>query len=193
MPSPLAHGSLLLLARPAAGRASGAPTGRWANALLTLSLLGALWAPDGDILLDPLLGNPPFTLHGGPVHSLSLGLVFGVVFAAWCRLFTGISWARLWVLGAAAWWSHVLMDAATHGRGVMLLWPFSWERMALPFQLFVGLHHSDWSRWDLHLRTLANESIFAAIVCGVSAVLRLVPLRRAAAGEHATTQAGGAP
>lgn len=193
MPSPLAHGSLLLLAWPPASRARGAPHARLPRALLALSILGALWAPDGDILLDPLLGNAPFTLHGGPVHSLLLGLLFGVVFAAWCKLFTSLSWMRLWLIGTAAWWSHVLMDAATHGRGVMLLWPFSADRLRLPTPLFVGLHHSDWSRWDLHLLTLANELVFAALICGAAALLRRFPSRHPTHIKPAAAPAEGTP
>ena len=46
----------------------------------------------------------------------------------------------------------------------MLLWPFSYERIALPFPLFFGAEHSQPLAWKLHLITLANDLGFAVVV-----------------------------
>src|SRR5690606_23608702 len=117
MPSPIAHCSLALLGWPAL--AAARPFGKGRRLLLLFSLLAALVAPDVDILLDPLLvGRPPFATHGGPMHSLAASVFFGVVFALWGRLLAPLSWGRLFLVGAAAGCSHVLLDAATYGRGV---------------------------------------------------------------------------
>lgn len=165
MPSPIAHCSLALALWPPLRRRL-APVPRWRRGLLLLGLLGALVAPDLDILLDPLLGRAWFESHGGAMHSLAAGLIFGVLFALAGRVVAPLRLRDLWAVGAAAYCSHVLLDACTRGRGVALLWPFSPERFALPVPLFIGVHHGagERGRWDLHALMVISELAFAGLV-----------------------------
>lgn len=161
MPSPLAHCSLAIVAWPSL-HAAAAP--RWRRWTLLALLLGALIAPDADILLDPILGRPLFATHGGPMHSLAAGVLFAPVFVLAARLIVTAPALRLAVIGLLAYWSHVLLDACTLGRGVMVLWPLSSERFAMPVPLFFGVRHGDWGAWRLHGITLGTEAIFAGAV-----------------------------
>lgn len=161
MPSPLAHCSLAIVAWPSL-HAVGAP--RWRRWALLALLLGALIAPDADILLDPILGRPWFATHGGPMHSLAAGVLFAIVFVLAARVIVPAPATRLAVIGLLAYWSHVLLDACTLGRGVMVLWPLSSERFATPVPLFYGVRHGEWGAWPLHGITLGTEAIFAGAV-----------------------------
>ncbi len=172
MPSPLAHGSLALLAWPPLRGHPPAALPLWRRAALLVLLVGALGAPDLDVLVDPLLGNRWFANHGGPSHSLAAGVAFAFLFAAAARALAPVPLLRLWTVGLLAYWSHVLLDACTSGRGVMMLWPFTSERFATPFPLFVGVRHSDWGDWRAHLITLGTESLFAAFIWFIAARTR---------------------
>jgi len=165
VPSPIAHCSLALALWPPLRRRLG-PVAPWRRGVLMLGLLAALVAPDLDILADPLLGRAWFESHGGALHSLAAGVVFGVVFALACRLIVPLRLRDLWLAGTAAYCSHVVLDACTRGRGVALLWPLWPERIALPVPLFIGVHHGpdELGRWDLHAAMVASELAFAALV-----------------------------
>ena len=128
------------------------------------AIVFALCAPDLDFLAVLLVGKSRIVDHGAFTHSLLAGLIFGCVFAAGSRLLVKLEVVRLWAIGCGCYWMHLLMDVATRGGGVMLLWPFSYERIALPIPLFYGAHHSQPLEWKLHLITLANDVGFAALV-----------------------------
>jgi membrane-bound metal-dependent hydrolase YbcI (DUF457 family) len=166
MPSPIAHASLILVVRAFAERhqklrrALGGRPG-----FFYIGAVALLWAPDIDFVIRALYDRPGLE-HGGVTHSLVLTALFGVVFAAACRVRYGprLPAASVLAVGVGCAWTHVLMDATTWGSsGVMLLWPFSGERYtAVP--LFFGARHSQPTAWSLHLITLASELLFVAVL-----------------------------
>lgn len=184
MPSPIAHGSLAFLAWPALRGHDPAALPLWRRAALLVLLVGALGAPDLDILIDPLLGNRWFANHGGPTHSLAAGVAFAFLFTAAARILVPAPLLRLWLVGLLAYWSHIVLDACTFGRGVMMLWPFTGERFATPIPLFVGVRHSDWGDWPGHLITLSTESAFAVLVWLIAARTRRRVVRSAPQGPN---------
>lgn len=163
MPSPVAHGSLVLVVSALVGRhdrlrqaVADAP------AFFYLAALAALWAPDVDFLLRLLIDDPALR-HGGATHSLAIGVAVGVVFTGACRARYGAAFPTTlgFGIGAACAWAHALMDMATWGSGVMLLWPFSVDRYRT-VPLFFGARHSQPGAWELHLVTLLTELLFIA-------------------------------
>jgi membrane-bound metal-dependent hydrolase YbcI (DUF457 family) len=161
MPSPVAHGSLVFLVRAFAARHQAVRRAVGARPLfLSAAALAALWAPDIDFGLRLLSANLAFA-HGGATHSLAAGVVFGLIVAAACRWWYGRRLPLLPVLavGTACAWAHALMDMATAGDGVMLLWPMS-EQQFTTIPVFVGARHSQPLAWRLHLVTLFTELLF---------------------------------
>lgn len=174
MPSPIAHSSLVLLLWPPLRAGAHGPMAWWRRFGLLGLLLAALVAPDFDIALNLILGRSAFATHGEASHSLLAGAVFAAAFAVVGRLIAPISFIRLAAIGLLACWSHVLMDAATRGRGVALLWPITDDRIGLPVPLFIGVFHGaeEWRQWHLHALTLGTESLFAAAVWLVGVAVR---------------------
>lgn len=176
MPSPLAHGALVLLAAPALP-ACPPRTFLCRSALLAVTLV-FLCLPDVDILVSWIISGEPFRYHGGPSHSLLLAPLAGVLFAVLTGKLCDCSSGRRWVVGTCLYGSHVLMDALTRGRGVAMWWPLSDERIVAGWTPFYGVRHSQWRQWDLHLITLANEGAFVAVV-GAAWVALILLKRRA--------------
>jgi membrane-bound metal-dependent hydrolase YbcI (DUF457 family) len=130
-------------------------------------------AADLDIALGYALGQNGFHVHGEFTHSLTMALVFAMIFALWARLIAPAIFARALVAGFLAYASHLALDFVNHGRGIMLLWPLSGERYSAPFELFYGVRHSDLTDLRHHAITIATELAFAAGV-----VLIALPLYR---------------
>lgn len=181
MPSPLAHGSLVVLVRAVALRHA-----RLHRSLperprfLLAAALAALWAPDLDFALR-VVSDHPLLAHGGATHSLAGGACIGVLFACACCVFYGrsVPFVPLLCIGVACGWSHSLMDLATWGgRGVMILWPFTDERFST-WPLFFGAHRSEPWAWHLHFATLLTELLFGAVVWHVARRLSRLRAKRA--------------
>ncbi len=155
-----------------------APSRRRAVMVFTGLVLMPLLLADADLILAMVLGRPLGQLHGTFMHSLLFGAGFSVFFAGlatsrWVSrhyAHPGVTGGFLfWLaLSVSAWTAHLLMDAMTNGRGVMMFWPFGGERIRLPFTVFVGAEYSNLSDWHAHLATLVNEGLFALAVAGVS-------------------------
>ena len=171
MPSPLAHASLALLAIPALDRDRPPMRALLARPLLAALITAFLLLPDVDIALGWLTTGRAFADHGTITHALIWSPLAGGVFALLAKPLTKARWPLLILLGAGLFASHGLMDAFTHGRGVALLWPFVPGRIAPPFEMFVGLRHSEPGNWRAHLVTLGTESLFAGAVWGVAILL----------------------
>ncbi len=171
MPSPIAHSSLLLaLVPPMRPALQALPRRRrW---VFFAALVFALLAPDADIALGLAWGAGPFKLHGGPTHSLVLAPLFGLLWASVLRgcllrdesSRRAMRWGWLWVLGTAAFASHVLMDWFTPGRGVGMFWPINEHRVGSPIKLFVGVEHSHWKDWQHHVLTVLTETGFVVLM-----------------------------
>ena len=165
MPSPIAHASPLLVVRVFVQRHEGLArvlAGR--AAFFYMAAMVVLWAPDIDFLIRAFVDHPSLQ-HGGVTHSLFVTAFSGVVFAVVCRVRYGarLPTAPVLAIGVGCAWAHVLMDMATRGSGVMLLWPFSGERFGT-VPLFFGARHSEPAAWRLHLITLASELLFVAVL-----------------------------
>ena len=121
--------------------------------------------PDIDSIAGIVVGDFG-RFHNNFTHSILVGAGISVAFAG------VMAWRRhgfvFWLLLAAACYSlHVLMDAATLGRGVMALWPITGNRFQVPVPLFYGFHWSDGWVNPRHLWTLVTELTFAALTLGL--------------------------
>lgn len=167
MPSPIAHGSLVFVADALLGQDKPRDIRK---PIIWAMLLFASVAPDFDIALNWISSGEPFAGHGSYSHSLLLAPLFGVLFVCAMK----IVWreakpGRVFAIGTGLYAAHVLMDLVTHdSRGVALLWPIIPDRIASPIGIFTGVNHSDWSRFDLHLITLITETLFAALIFGIT-------------------------
>jgi len=115
--------------------------------------------------------------HRGFTHSLVFALCLAFLLTLYYRKLNSTPWAVFWlcfVSGA----SHAVLDAMTNGGlGVALFWPFSLERIFLPFRpiqvspIGVNCFFSEWG-----LRVIASELIWVllpALLMGtIGAVLR---------------------
>ena len=102
--------------------------------------------------------------HNNISHSLFVGIPIALLVAGiFQRAYRSSFW--LWfVICLLSYDLHILMDALTAERGVILFWPLSESRYASPIKLFYGLQWGlGWfSFW--HLWTIFTESIFVGIV-----------------------------
>lgn len=173
MPSPIAHTSLLFLGLPAARGASLPLTRKLALAAM---LAAVLVAPDLDFVLSLLSLTDAKAAHGTWSHSLAMAVPAGILFAVCARFVFPAgarpTLARLTLVGAAAYASHILMDWTNWGfgnaRGIQILWPLSDERYLSPVHLFVGLRWSEPAAYASHLLTLGSELLFAGVVFAIA-------------------------
>lgn len=104
--------------------------------------------------------------HNNLSHSFAFGLFASLLATFVIARF--VSAAKLYVFGLIflCYSLHILMDAASVTRGVMLLWPLNENRFGLPWPLFYGVRWSEgFASWH-HLISLLNELIFAAVLLG---------------------------
>ena len=108
-------------------------------------------------------------------YNEAAGALLGVGFTAACRLWYGpMPLLPTLACGLACGLAHGVMDAVTWGRGAMLLWPFTSERIAGP-PLFFGVHRSQPDAWHLHITTIVTELIFLAAIWWAARRLSRVP------------------
>lgn len=141
---------------------------RLRGVLATGIVLLALWLPDVDFVVAWILPGSAFAVHGGATHSLVFALGFAAATGLLWRVACGRGAVRLAAVCFVCVTSHAVLDALTWGRGVMLLWPWTTERIASPVLLFVGVHRSQPYAWMLHAATIANEAVFVGLVWVVS-------------------------
>lgn len=166
MPSPIAHLTAGYLVYLGAHRHAGALNARAEEegaVRMALALaLGFSILPDLDSAAGILLGN--FSrYHNNGTHSLVVGAAVSLAAAAL------LAWKHrhftFWFLVAAASYSlHILMDGATVGRGVMAFWPLSNQRFLSPLLLFYGLHWSDGWLSLRHVWTALTELAYAGVI-----------------------------
>lgn len=160
----LTGAALGLLAIPA-----GAGRGRALATLVAFAALANL--PD---LPLPYWGHNRYDVSHSVFVNLALALVLALALWRWRG-----ARPRVVLLGAAAWCSHLLLDALyNHGKGVAIFWPVSAHRLALPLPWFSTAHGPLW-RPDLHLlRVMAVELLFyGALFLAVAALRRLAGRR----------------
>jgi membrane-bound metal-dependent hydrolase YbcI (DUF457 family) len=129
-------------------------------------VMGLSLLPDLDIIAAILFEDMQ-NYHNNFSHSLLLGLPVALLIAATLRqIYHSGFW--LWFLVCLISYDlHVVMDALTAERGVMMFWPFSQNRFVSPIRIFYGL------KWGLgwfsilHLWTIFTESIFVLVLITV--------------------------
>lgn len=127
-------------------------------AVASLSLL-----PDLDVV-PAIIFRDMGKFHNNFSHSLLFAVPVALLVAgSFHRVYRTGFW-RWFLICLLSYDLHVLMDALTAERGVMMFWPLTPARFASPIKLFYGL------QWGLgwisiyHLWTIVTESVFALIV-----------------------------
>lgn len=164
MPSPIAHlAAGYIIYRMAQQRELQPPVQTPEGRLGLLLLAGSFsLLPDVDSAIGLLLQDFG-RYHNNATHSLLVGATIAFSCAALMKWRT--KQFGFWFAFFLACYSlHILMDAATWGRGVMALWPLSEQRFLSPVLLFYGLHWSEGLLSASHLITIATELIFAAVI-----------------------------
>lgn len=164
MPSPIAHtAAAYAVYRSFDGRAQKDTVPKAAAPVLLTAAVVLSLLPDLSSLAA-LFGGDLSTVHNNWEHSLMVALVVAVLLGSAVQLRTGRGFSRWFWLALVCYSLHLIMDLFTVGRGVMLLWPFSSERLSPPFKLFYGLHWSDGWLSTRHWWTLLTETVFALVL-----------------------------
>lgn len=179
MPSPLAHitmgYAIYHVYKTLRPHQETHPVGPMPRLLIVTAGLSLL--PDLDVIPGFLMGDLKL-FHNNLTHSPIFGLLVALLIGSivWLRQRTGfIHW---FLLSLICYEFHVLMDFFTRGRGTLLLWPFSLERIMPPVILFYGVRWGDGVISGRHLWTLMSELLFVLLVAFVIHVLsRITKLR----------------
>jgi membrane-bound metal-dependent hydrolase YbcI (DUF457 family) len=128
-------------------------------------VVGLSMLPDLDVIPAILLRDMK-AYHNNFSHSLIFAIPVAFLIAGiFQRIYRSNFW--LWFLICLISYDlHVIMDALTAERGVMMFWPLTQDRFASPVKLFYGLQWGlGWSSiW--HLWTIVTELCFAMVVIG---------------------------
>ena len=128
-------------------------------------------APDLDLIAGWLAHDLP-AYHNNISHSFAFGALACLAAAGLARLlFHSLRPGTLWLYTFACYASHILVDYVTHGRGVMLFWPFLPERFSSPLILFRGVSWTKGFGTYDHLWTMANDALFALVVVSLAVML----------------------
>jgi len=138
----------------------------WIFPLQLVLVIGLSMLPDLDVI-PALLFKDMKAYHNNFSHSLIFAVPITLIIAGiFYRIYRSNFW--LWFLICLVSYDlHVIMDALTAERGVMMFWPLSQNRFVSPIRIFYGL------RWGLgwfslwHLWTIFTESLFVIVVIGV--------------------------
>jgi inner membrane protein len=126
-------------------------------------IVGLSMLPDMDVIPAIIFKNMR-AYHNNFSHSLLLGALVALLVAGIFHQIYRSSF-RLWFLICLTSYDlHVIMDALTTERGVMLFWPLTQNRFTSPIRIFYGLQWGlGWSSiW--HLWTIFTEMLFAMAV-----------------------------
>jgi len=122
-------------------------------------------APD---LPLPMWGHDRYHISHSLI-STTVGVAVVSLLAGLCSRFLYRIPGRLILAGAAAWYSHILLDTYyNHGIGLPVGWPISEARIALPIPCFSTISRNPIIGWH-NVRVVAVEalvygSILAAVV-----------------------------
>ena len=164
MPSPIAHlGVGYTIYRHYKDRLPQGKRRFWKLPFQLVVVAGLSMLPDLDVI-PAIIFRDMGKYHNNFSHSLIFAIPVALLIAGiFQRVYRSSFW--LWfVICLLSYDLHVIMDALTAERGVMMFWPLTQERYASPIKLFYGLQWGlGWfSIW--HLWTIFTESIFSLIV-----------------------------
>jgi membrane-bound metal-dependent hydrolase YbcI (DUF457 family) len=167
MPSPIAHlGAGYAIYRYYKARLPRDQRRFWKFPLQLVMVAGLSMLPDLDVIPAILLRDMK-AYHNNFSHSLIFAIPVALLIAGiFQRIYRSNFW--LWFLICLISYDlHVIMDALTAERGVMMFWPLTRDRFASPVKLFYGLQWGlGWlSIW--HLWTIVTELCFAFLITGV--------------------------
>ena len=166
MPSPIAHlGMGYAIYRYYKGKLPAEQIQFWKFPFQMILLTGLSLLPDLDVI-PAIIFRDLKTYHNNFSHSLLFAVPVALLVAG---IFHRIYGSNFWLWFLICWISydlHVIMDALTADRGVMMFWPFSENRFASTTKVFYGLQWGlGWfSFW--HLWTIFTESLFVMVVIG---------------------------
>jgi inner membrane protein len=164
MPSPIAHfGAGYAIYRYYRHRLPQDHRRFWKIPLQLVMIAGLSMLPDLDVI-PAIIVRDMKAYHNNFSHSLLFAIPVAFFIAGiFHRIYKSNFW--LWFLICLVSYDlHVIMDALTAERGVMMFWPLTETRFASPIKLFVGLHWGEgWlSIW--HPWTILTESLFGLVV-----------------------------
>jgi membrane-bound metal-dependent hydrolase YbcI (DUF457 family) len=164
MPSPIAHlGVGYAIYRHYKEKLPQDRRSFWKLPLQLILVTGLSMLPDLDVI-PAVIFRDMRAYHNNISHSLFVGIPVALLIAGiFQRIYRSNFW--LWFLICLISYDlHVVMDALTADRGVMMFWPLTQDRFAAPIKLFYGLQWGlGWfSPW--HLWTIFTESVFVGIV-----------------------------
>lgn len=164
MPSPIAHlGAGYAIYRYYKSRLPQDPRRFWKFPLQMV--MGLSMVPDLDVI-PAVIFRDMKAYHNNFSHSLIFAVPVAFLIAGiFHRIYRSNFW--LWfVICLVSYDVHIIMDALTAERGVMMFWPLSQNRFVSPIRIFYGLQWGlGWfSSW--HLWTIFTELVFAVVVIG---------------------------
>jgi membrane-bound metal-dependent hydrolase YbcI (DUF457 family) len=131
--------------------------------LQMILVAGLSMLPDLDVIPAMILGDMQ-RYHNNFSHSFVVAIpVVLLVAGVFHKVYRSNSW--LWfVICSISYDLHIIMDALTGGRGVMVFWPLTETRFAAPAEIFRGLKWGEgwFSLW--HLWTIVTETLFSFVV-----------------------------
>ena len=164
MPSPIAHlGVGYAIYRHYKNKLPHDKHRFWKVPLQLILVTGLSLLPDLDVI-PAVIFRDMRAYHNNISHSLFFGIPVAFLVAG---IFQRVYRSNFWLWFAICLISydlHVIMDALTAERGVMLFWPLTETRYASSVKIFYGLQWGlGWfSPW--HLWTIFTESLFVGII-----------------------------
>ena len=164
MPSPIAHiGIGYVIYRIYKPQLPKHQPHNWKFPLQMIMVAGLSMLPDLDVI-PAIIFRDMRGYHNNISHSLLVAIPVALLIAsAFYRTYRSKFWMWFFIC-LLSYDLHVIMDALTAERGVMIFWPLSSARFTSPIKIFYGL------QWGLglfsiwHLWTIFTESLFVAVI-----------------------------
>jgi membrane-bound metal-dependent hydrolase YbcI (DUF457 family) len=135
----------------------------WKFPLQIVMVAGLSMLPDLDVI-PAIIFRDMKTYHNSFSNSLFVAVPIAILIAGvFHRIYRSNFW--MWFLICLLSYDfHIIMDALTAERGVMIFWPLSQSRFVSPIRIFYGLKWGlGWFRiW--HLWTAFTESVFVLVL-----------------------------
>lgn len=164
MPSPIAHiGVGYALYRYYKSKLPEDRRSFWKFPLQLILVAGLSMLPDLDVI-PAIIFRDMMAYHNNISHSLLFAFPVAFLVAGFFHRVYRSSYWPWFVVCLISYDLHVIMDALTADRGVMMFWPLSESRFASSVKIFYGLQWGlGWlSLW--HLWTIFTESLFVLVV-----------------------------